>query len=109
MSPPPDQLLVADFEADYFGVDEQEPRFAAVRIPAMGSRSGYDAEAATMSDLTSERVRVFGLVEPVLFDTVIRFLREALRAIALIGVVLAAGAFLTGPSVTANAVRRRPD
>ena len=42
----------------------------------------------------------------VLFDTVIRFLREGLRAIALIGVVLAAGAFLTGPSVTATAVRR---
>jgi hypothetical protein len=42
----------------------------------------------------------------VLFDTVIRFLREALRAIALVGVVIAAGAFLTGPSVTATAVRR---
>jgi hypothetical protein len=42
----------------------------------------------------------------VLFDTVVRFLRETLRAIALIGVVLAAGAFLTGPSVTATAVRR---
>jgi|RhiMetdeSRZDD1v2_1073273.scaffolds.fasta_scaffold43569_4 hypothetical protein len=42
----------------------------------------------------------------VLFDTVVRFLREALRAIALIGVILAAGAFLTGPSVTATAVRR---
>jgi hypothetical protein len=42
----------------------------------------------------------------VLFDTIIRFLREALRAIALVGVVLAAGAFLTGPSVTATAVRR---
>jgi hypothetical protein len=42
----------------------------------------------------------------VLFDTIVRFLRENLRAIALIGVVLAAGAFLTGPSVTATAVRR---
>jgi hypothetical protein len=41
----------------------------------------------------------------VLFDTVVRFLREALRAIALVGIVLAAGAFLTGPSVTATAVR----
>ncbi len=41
----------------------------------------------------------------VLFDTVIRFLREALRAIALVGIVLAAGAFLTGPSVTATATR----
>jgi hypothetical protein len=42
----------------------------------------------------------------VLFDTIVRFLRESLRAIALIGVILAAGAFLTGPSVTATAVRR---
>jgi hypothetical protein len=42
----------------------------------------------------------------VLFDTVVRFLREALRAIALVGVVIAAGAFLTGRSVTATAVRR---
>ena len=42
----------------------------------------------------------------VLFDTIVRFLREALRAIALVGVVIAAGAFLTGPSVTATAVRR---
>jgi hypothetical protein len=41
----------------------------------------------------------------VLFDTLIRFLREALRAIALVGIVIAAGAFLTGPSVTATAVR----
>src|SRR5918993_308311 len=41
----------------------------------------------------------------VLFDTVIRFLREALRAIALVGIVLAAGAFLTGPWVTATATR----
>jgi hypothetical protein len=42
----------------------------------------------------------------VLFDTIIRFLREALRAIALVGIVIAAGAFLTGPSVTATEVRR---
>jgi hypothetical protein len=42
----------------------------------------------------------------VLFDTVVRFMRESLRAVALIGVILAAGAFLTGPSVTATAVRR---
>jgi hypothetical protein len=41
-----------------------------------------------------------------LFDTIVRYLRENLRAIALIGLVLAAGAFLTGPSVTATAVRR---
>ena len=28
------QLLVADFEADYFGVDEQDPRFSAIRVSA---------------------------------------------------------------------------
>ncbi len=28
------QLLVADFEADYFGVDEEGPRFAAVHASA---------------------------------------------------------------------------
>jgi len=41
----------------------------------------------------------------VLFDTVVRFLREALRAIALAGLIIAAGAFLTGRSVTATAMR----
>jgi hypothetical protein len=41
----------------------------------------------------------------VLFDTVVRFLREGLRAIALVGLALALGAFLTGRSVTATAVR----
>jgi hypothetical protein len=42
----------------------------------------------------------------VLFDTVVRYLREAVRAVALIGVVAALGAFLTGPSVTAVTIRR---
>jgi hypothetical protein len=42
----------------------------------------------------------------VLFDTVVLYLREAIRALALIGVVAALGAFLTGPSVTAVTVRR---
>src|SRR4051795_6390424 len=42
----------------------------------------------------------------VLFDTVVRYLREAVRALALIGVLAALGAFLTGPSVTAVTVRR---
>jgi hypothetical protein len=41
-----------------------------------------------------------------LYDTVVRFLREAVRAAFLIGLVVAAGAFLTGPSVTATTVRR---
>jgi hypothetical protein len=42
----------------------------------------------------------------VLFDSVVRYLREAVRALALIGVLAALGAFLTGPSVTAVTVRR---
>jgi hypothetical protein len=42
----------------------------------------------------------------VLYDTVVRFLREAIRAAALLGVIVAVGAFLTGPSVTATALRR---
>ena len=41
-----------------------------------------------------------------LYDTMVRFLREAIRAGALLGLVVAAGAFLTGPSVTATTVRR---
>lgn len=39
------------------------------------------------------------------FDTLVRFLREALRATALVGLVVAAGAFLTGPSATAVSTR----
>jgi hypothetical protein len=42
----------------------------------------------------------------VLFDSVVRYLREAVRALALIGVLAALGAFLTGPSITAVTVRR---
>jgi hypothetical protein len=41
-----------------------------------------------------------------LFDTVVRFLRDALRAAFLIGLLVALGALLTGPSVTATAIRR---
>jgi hypothetical protein len=42
----------------------------------------------------------------VLFDTVVRFLREAIRAAFLIGLLVALGAFLTGPSTTAVTIRR---
>lgn len=42
----------------------------------------------------------------VMFDTVVRFLRDAIRALALLGLVVAVGAFLTGPSVTAVTLRR---
>lgn len=42
----------------------------------------------------------------VLFDTFVRYLREAIRALALLGLLVALGAFLTGPSVTAVTLRR---
>jgi hypothetical protein len=41
----------------------------------------------------------------VLFDTLVRFIKEGLRAILVVGLVVAAAAFLTGPSVTAVRIR----
>jgi hypothetical protein len=41
-----------------------------------------------------------------IFDTIVRFLREGLRAVGLGALVIAAGAFLLGPSRTATGVRR---
>ena len=40
-----------------------------------------------------------------LFDTLVRFIKEGLRTILVVGLVVAAGAFLTGPSVTAVRTR----
>ena len=40
-----------------------------------------------------------------LFDTLVRFIRTALRTLLLAGLVIAAGAFFTGPSVTAVRTR----
>ena len=42
----------------------------------------------------------------VLYDTLIRFVREALRALLVVGLVVAAGAFLTGPAAVAVSTRR---
>ncbi len=42
----------------------------------------------------------------VLYDTLIRFVREALRALLVVGLIVAAGAFLTGPSAAAVGTRR---
>lgn len=39
------------------------------------------------------------------FDTLVRFIRAALRTLLVLGLVVAAGAFLTGPSVTAVRTR----
>ena len=41
----------------------------------------------------------------VIFDTIVRYLREAIRSLALVGLIFAIGGFLTGPSVTARTVR----
>jgi hypothetical protein len=41
-----------------------------------------------------------------MFDTVVRFIKVALRTLLVVGLVVAAGAFLTGPSVTAVRIRR---
>lgn len=40
-----------------------------------------------------------------MFDTFVRFIRDALRALFAVGLVVAAGAFLTGPSVSAARTR----
>jgi len=40
-----------------------------------------------------------------LFDTLVRFIRDGLRVLLVLGLVVAAGAFLTGPSVTAVRIR----
>ena len=41
-----------------------------------------------------------------LFDALVRFIKEGLRTILVVGLVVAAGAFLTGPSVTAVGIRK---
>lgn len=40
-----------------------------------------------------------------MFDTFVRFIKEGLRAILVLGLVVAAGAFITGPAVTAVRTR----
>jgi len=42
----------------------------------------------------------------VAYDTLIRFVREALRALLVAGLIVAAGAFLTGPSAAAVSTRK---
>jgi hypothetical protein len=40
------------------------------------------------------------------YDALIHFLREGLRVVLVVGLVVAGGAFLTGPSATATGIRR---
>ena len=42
----------------------------------------------------------------VLYDTLVRFIRDGLRLLFLVGLIVAAGAFLTGPAAAAVATRR---
>jgi hypothetical protein len=42
----------------------------------------------------------------VLFDTLVRFIKQGLRVLLVVGLVVAIGAFFTGPSVTAVNARR---
>jgi hypothetical protein len=42
----------------------------------------------------------------VVFDTVVRFIRQGLRVLLVLGLVVALAAFLTGPSITALRTRR---
>ena len=42
----------------------------------------------------------------VLYDTLIRFVRQALRVLLVVGLIVAAGAFLTGPAAVAVSTRR---
>lgn len=41
-----------------------------------------------------------------LFDTIVRFIRDSLRALFAVGLVIAAAAFMTGPSTAAAGTRR---
>jgi hypothetical protein len=41
-----------------------------------------------------------------LYDTLVRFIRQGLRVLLVVGLLIAIGTFLTGPSVTAVRVRR---
>jgi hypothetical protein len=41
----------------------------------------------------------------VLFDTLVRFIKQSLRVVLVLGLVVAAGAFLTGPAPTAVRIR----
>ena len=56
--------------------------------------------------LNSVPPTVPGDAAAVLYDTLIRFVREGLRLLLVIGLVVAAGAFLAGPSSAAVATRR---
>ena len=42
----------------------------------------------------------------VMFDTLVRFIKDALRTLLVVGLVVAVGAFFTGPSVTAVQTRK---
>ena len=81
------------------------------RLALIGAGLGIAASMVLLGlDIAVVRRRYLDAVPPdllprdaatVLFDTLVRFLRTSLRALGVAGLLLAAGAFLTGPSVTA--------
>jgi hypothetical protein len=73
----------------------------AVTMLILGAVLAY-ARNRYLNGLPPQRSRA---ANEVLFDTVVRYLREGLRSVALIGLAVAIGAFFTGHSTTATTVR----
>jgi hypothetical protein len=85
------------------------------RLALIGAGLGVAASMLALGvAIAAVRNRYLGAVPPdvlprdaatVLFDMLVRFLRSSLRALGVAALLLAAGAFLTGPSVTAVRLR----
>ena len=85
------------------------------RLALIGAGLGVAASMLALGAvLTAVRSRYLDAVPPdmlprdaatVLFDTLVRFLRSSVRALGVAALLLAAGAFLTGPSLTAVRLR----
>jgi len=85
------------------------------RLALIGAGFGVAASMITLGlVIAAVRNRYLAAVPPdmlprdaatVLFDTLVRFLRTSIRALGVAFLLLAAGAFLTGPSVTAVRLR----
>jgi hypothetical protein len=73
----------------------------AVTMLILGAALAY-VRSRYLNALPPERSRD---ANAVVFDTLVRFLREGLRSVALIALAIAIGAFLTGHSTTARAMR----
>src|SRR5260370_6649971 len=86
------------------------------RRALIGARLGFAASMLVLAAglaiargicLNSVRSNVLpGAAAAAAFDVLVRFIKPALRTLLVVGLVVAAAAFLTGPSVTATATRR---